>query len=1601
MVKKEKQKKSLKLRKRIRKTLGTLCLVSSIVIAGIPVESLEAVEGIDAAKKITLTEEDSKIPDISSAPEYWTGDGIYEFAYVYPKGVNDGDKIAVIISYNSNADTNVGSGILNIPNTVDAYAHYDSRNSTGSGYVAVNSKDQFMFYVAKEPLLDANGNYQYTGTIQAVDEEGNPVVDENGDPVMVPDESTLVTTDKIKPCYYRTFNSWGNQSDDSLFYLTDDADWGSELVSDYTRAVSPDDWRLQDVPVQYINSSDSVTGKGIFEEKGSIMTVNIGDNMRGIGNRAFYGCTSIQSATFGAGLDTIGNYAFANCINMKTVTLPSNTNVRILGDHAFSNCQNLTAYVNPVSVEKIGDFCFENCYNLKTMELNGVDSIPNLNSIGNHAFVNCRSMEKLIIPYNVSEELDISLLEGCSSLKAVTVMNPMAKFVQGLNSVNDGGAYSVKAFKNTVPVEFYFEGEDGSEIHKFCGDYAIAFKYMGQEVYEIIIHQTEGDLTSPKATYRVTSANQLILCDIEEGLSVVDMPDTIGPAKIQEISSTSFQNNCYLEKVYIPSSVLRISDNAFKGCHNLQHVIFNNPVHIESIGLNAFQTQDVAVHKTNCSNPVQAVPSLTFTGPISYDNVPFTYAMDPVNKINVGAQPKTFITYYSGWPSNLTVVYNPDTDKNELTDYPTFADLTSYATKPYVTASEAQSLNTALSNKQAGNKLTQDEEEIINSVLNLELPQGIESVKENLFVVKEGAEITDLSRVGSKTITTQSINEILPKTFNGCKNVESIYINGETYKIGDYAFNDCSSLKNLEISSTVSTLGIRPFSGCDKLSYVSFQGGANFKCDNGIVYSTASDGSKVGIIQCLESRGRAVGSSTIEAAEVAGVQTIAKEAFMECSGLGSVNLQDSAIGEIPERAFKNTGTLYSIYLPDTCKSIWADSFGNSNVRYLEIPSSVAYIDPDAFYTNKNHPDECVNITFFCEDTSNAKVYADIYDNIDVTSKEIVITYTVYFMGMDGSILDKQEVIEGQDAVPPAEELIPVIDGFNFVGWAPSYEAVSGDLNIVAQYEPIDPDSLKVTVNFIDYDDTILKTMLVEVGGDAEAPNVPDREGYRFIGWRPAITGITENTDVYAQYEKMDSDEFKFDVTFLDYDDTVLKVDRVAVGGTAQPPNNPSREGYIFTGWRPDYSNITGDLTVYAQYEKVDSEENKFIVRFIDYNDAILHTQKVDPGADAITPQSPVREGYIFTGWRPAITNITKDLDTYAQYEKIPEPTATPVPTQKPGTTTPPASTNPTPVPTATPTPSPTATPVVFYTLTVRNGSGSGSYPAGQQVIVIADDPASGKEFNNWTVDPTDVKVASKYVTATVVTMPAKDVLITANYKAKPSSGVVSNNNKPSSGSNGSAGNVGGTSGSTGNSGGSTSTNGTTVVINKNGLSNTGVVAVQVNGSSDNFVLKIAENTAATEAAIRALMTKYTDLSDIIYFPMDISLYDSTGTKLITDTTGLSINITLPIPDSMITYAGNNKVAYVADGRLKELPATFKTIKGVPCISFTATHFSPYVIYVDTNNLTAGVVNDSTPKTGDGIHPKWFLSIGLLCISMVLFLKKDKLVKENTKRAGLA
>ncbi len=639
---------------------------------------------------------------------------------------------------------------------------------------------------------------------------------------------------------------------------------------------------------------------------------------------------------------------------------------------------------------------------------------------------------------------------------------------------------------------------------------------------------------------------------------------------------------------------------------------------------------------------------------------------------------------------------------------------------------------------------------------------------------------------------------------------------------------------------------------------------------------------------------------------------MAPEAFRGCDNLTTIDLSDSAITVVPSYAFADTKNLDTVKLPITCEELKDNVFNGSNIKWLEESSErLTLIDQDTF---KDMIRDKGDVTLCAPSTSYLYRYGDA-NGFAVEDTPLEEIYTVIFRDWNEELQKNVQVSEQQ----------------------------------------------------------------VRGGEDAEPPTPLGKAGEVFKGWDPDYTNITEDTTCTAVYEKEDPDASKFTVIFLDWDDTVVKEIKVVSGGSIADSDLPNvatlvRDGYIFTGWDRDLTNITVDITTKAVYKAL--SEDDIVVRYINgVTKEIFYQTTIKKGTVAPSIQTPTVSGYTFKEWLPDIsTAITENTDFYAVYEANGS-NGNNRTTTSPGASTSPGNNN-------------NGTTVKMYTLTVKNGSGSGSYIAGSQPIIVANDPAANQQFSTWSIDPSNTKIASKTLSATVITMPEANVTVTANYTAK--SGSNSNNRTSTSTGSGNSTNSNSNRRPSSTTTGTVSGGRTTVVIDKNGLSNTSVVSATVKGSSDNFVIKITESASASEEVVKALMAEYgSDISAIKYFPMDISLYDSTGNTKITDTTGLSISITLPLPDSLITYAGNNKVAGVVNSRLDKLSPKFSTISGVSCVTFTAEHFSPYVIYVDTNNLTAGTIADSTPKTGDGIHPKWFLSMGLACLSIVFFMKKDK------------
>ena len=84
-------------------------------------------------------------------------------------------------------------------------------------------------------------------------------------------------------------------------------------------------------------------------------------------------------------------------------------------------------------------------------------------------------------------------------------------------------------------------------------------------------------------------------------------------------------------------------------------------------------------------------------------------------------------------------------------------------------------------------------------------------------------------------------------------------------------------------------------------------------------------------------------------------------------------------------------------------------------------------------------------------------------------------------------------------------------------------------------------------------------------------------------WKTHTVNFTNM--IYTVTYELASVSVSYTVTFKDWDGSVLKTQTVASGGSATPPSNPTRDGYTFSGWSGNYTNVTADVDIKAQYTK--------------------------------------------------------------------------------------------------------------------------------------------------------------------------------------------------------------------------------------------------------------------------------------------------------------------------------------------------------------------------------------------------------------------------------
>lgn len=142
----------------------------------------------------------------------------------------------------------------------------------------------------------------------------------------------------------------------------------------------------------------------------------------------------------------------------ETVTYDGmNYSVTAIGDHAFINCSGLTKVILPSTVVSINESAFEGCSGLKTIE------IPvSVTQIGKYAFLNCSGLSYVNIP-NFITTIGDGAFSNCSKVKNITIGESVTSI--GSNAFYCPSVVSITCFATTPPSASGFPNTSTAKLY--------------------------------------------------------------------------------------------------------------------------------------------------------------------------------------------------------------------------------------------------------------------------------------------------------------------------------------------------------------------------------------------------------------------------------------------------------------------------------------------------------------------------------------------------------------------------------------------------------------------------------------------------------------------------------------------------------------------------------------------------------------------------------------------------------------------------------------------------------------------------------------------------------------------------------------------------------------------------------------------------------------------------------------------------------------------------------------------------------------------------------------------------------------------------------
>ena len=327
-------------------------------------------------------------------------------------------------------------------------------------------------------------------------------------------------------------------------------------------------------------AEDDYYGSEIFyyEVAQNITSFTLGNAVEVIPDNLCAGMQQIPSITIPNSVTTIGNNAFSGCSSLPVITIPQN--VTTIGHYAFSACRNASVITVGKNVESIGRGSFSSNENLQVVNFLGAK----IKTIGERAFEYCPSLKSITLPDGV-ESLGKNVFAECTfpaivipqsvktigeglfsynkNLKSVTISNP--------NAVCDGNLFVLcDSLENvTAPASaLYIDITQIDYMPSHMQSVTVTGGELTESAFDFMTHsyRTIKSLNCGAATNTALSDEAFKGC--------YNLQSLILPQKLTYISYMAVAGCKNLKSMDIPASVEEIEQSAFEDCRSLETLTF-------------------------------------------------------------------------------------------------------------------------------------------------------------------------------------------------------------------------------------------------------------------------------------------------------------------------------------------------------------------------------------------------------------------------------------------------------------------------------------------------------------------------------------------------------------------------------------------------------------------------------------------------------------------------------------------------------------------------------------------------------------------------------------------------------------------------------------------------------------------------------------------------------------------------------------------------------------------------------------------------------------------------------------------------------------------